>query len=512
MRSIHVFGRDPVYALSAEQAEAWDGDARKRHNIPGRVLMENAARATAAVLHALHPRGRVLAVVGPGNNGGDALVALRILREWGRDVAWIAATPRTPELALLHDHKLARLSSEQLSAALADADVIMDGMLGTGTRGAAREPMASVIRELNSAQRPVLAIDLPSGVDASTGRVEGDAVHARVTVTFGAAKVGLLLQPARSHCGRLVVAEIGLSPLPESPDSELSTPAWAHARLPGRAPDAHKGAAGRVLLLAGSTGMAGAAAMAAHGALCAGAGLLRIVSSASNREILQTLVPEATFFDRDGEVPGAGIHALVAGCGMGTDEPALEALERALDATDPLPVLLDADALNLLAQRTDALKRIGARRPTLLTPHLGEMARLSGKAESEIQRDRLGCAQSFARATRCVVLLKGQPSMVAAPEGPALINTTGSSDVATGGMGDQLAGVIGAFLATGVEAREAAALGLFYAGRAADLANRGRSLLPRHVSEGLRRAFRFPGARTSSLGLPFITFDQPARW
>ena len=402
--------------------------------------------------------------------------------------------------------------TERLESALADAAVVIDGMLGTGTRGAARGSIASAICALNAAQKPVVAVDLPSGVDANTGALAGEAVHAHATVTFGAAKLGLMLQPARSLCGRLLVAEIGFPELGAVPAAELITPAWAHQRLPRRAPGAHKGTAGRVLLLAGSRGMAGAAALAGRAALRAGAGLLRIASSADNREILQTLVPEATFFDRDGELPGGGIHALVAGCGLGTDEPALEALERALEVTDTLPVLLDADAINLLAQRRDLLPRIAARRPVVLTPHVRELSRLAARPEAGILNDPIGSARAFAQENGVVLLLKGQPSIVAAPEQPVLVNTTGSSDLATGGMGDQLAGVIGALLAAGAAPREAAALGLFYAGRAADLARKGRSLSPQDVSEVLPRAFRSPGRRRPLRDLPFILFDQPARW
>lgn len=499
-------------ALTAAQAAAWDSSAREQQGVPERVLMENAGRAVAAVLQALYPRGRVLALVGSGHNGSDALVALRTLQGWGRDVVWLASDARAPELGVLHGQPLPEAASEPLESALAGADVIIDGLLGTGARGAAREPSATVIAALNATGRPVIAVDLPSGVDATSGKVEGTAVRARVTVTFGAAKIGLLLHPARAHCGRLLVAEIGFPPLTTTPAGELITPEWAHARLPGRSPDAHKGTSGRVLLLAGSYGMAGAAAIAGRAALRAGAGLLRIVSAAENREILQTLVPEATFFDRAGEPPAAGIHALIAGCGLGTDEPALEALERALDVTDTLPAILDADALNLLAERTDGVTRIAARRPLVLTPHVREMSRIARIPEADILKDPVNCARAFAQATNAVVLLKGQPSIVAAPGEPVLINTTGSSDAASGGMGDHLAGVVGAFLAAGAPAREAAALGLFYAGRAADLARRGRSLSPQHVSQALHRAFRSPGARTSALELPFISFDQPARW
>jgi NAD(P)H-hydrate epimerase len=510
LRSIDVFGRERVPALTADQAAAWDRAAREREGIPERVLMENAGRAVAAVVHELFPRGRVVAVAGSGHNGGDALVALRVLQTWGRTVEWTSAGSRAPALDVLHGHELD--CSRDLERALSGADVVLDGILGTGTKGAARAELARTIESINRAGHPIVAVDLPSGIDPSTGAVTGAAIQADVTIALGAPKVGQLMQPARARCGRLLAAEIGFAPLRERPAGELITPAWAHQRRPRRTPTAHKGTAGRALLLAGTQGMAGAAAIAARAALRAGVGLLRIASTADNRAILQSLVPEATFFDRAGDLPANGLHALIAGCGLGTDEPALEALERALDVTDTLPAVLDADALNVLAERPHIMARIAARRALVLTPHMGEFIRISGESEADIRRDPIGRARAFASATGTVVLLKGQPSIIAAPDGSVLINTTGSSDLATGGTGDQLAGTIGAFLAAGVAARDAAALGVFYSGRAADLAGRGASLSPQDITAELPRAFASPGARTSSLGLPFILFDQPARW
>ena len=508
MSSPNIYGREFVYALRAADAVEWDRHARDAHGIPERVLMQNAGHAVAAVTQKLFPHGPVVALVGSGHNGGDALIALRELQRWGREVSCVSSGNGMPEVEALQDWQAAKTDG----AALREAAVLIDGALGTGTRGAPRDRLASLLETMNAADRPIVAVDLPSGVDATTGAVEGIAIRARVTVTFGAAKTGLMLHPARAHCGRLLVAEIGFPALPNQPHALLITPEWAHARLPRRTATSHKGSAGRVLLLAGSYGMAGAAALAGTGALAAGAGLLRIVSSAGNREILQTLVPAATFFGLDDALPVSGMHALVAGSGLGTETAAGDALIRALAETGDIPVLLDADALNLLAREPGVIARVAGRRSIVLTPHVRELSRVSGYEEADILRDPIGCAQNFAEQTRAVVLLKGQPSVVAAHGQPVLINTTGSSDVATGGMGDQLSGVIGAFLAAGADARVAAALGLFYAGRAADLARRGRSLSPQDVSAMLPRAFRSPGARVSSLGLPFILFDQPRRW
>jgi NAD(P)H-hydrate epimerase len=512
-----VWGVASVPLLTVVEATAVDRAARERQGVPERVLMENAGRSAAQVLARLFPDGPVVAAVGAGNNGGDALVLLRTLASWGREVAYVQAGTRPPDAALLHGHRVDALPAEDAAAAFRRAAVLVDGILGTGSRGAPRAPAAQVIEALNESGRPVVALDLPSGVDATTGEVPGIAVRASVTVSFGWPKTGLLLQPARAHCGRLVVVEIGFPPYgPERPGAELITPGWAEARLRPRAPDAHKTSVGRLLVLAGRAGMAGAAAISARGALRAGAGLVRIASPDANRQILQTLAPEAVFADRGDDAAlraaAEGCEAVLAGPGLGLDDGARRALDTVLEATAGKPVLLDADALTLLAARGgDALARLGGERPTVLTPHPGEMSRLTGRNVAEIRRDPLESARALAGASGCVVLLKGLPSVVGAPGEPVLVNTVGSSDLATAGMGDQLAGVIGALLAVGHDARTAAALGVFYSARAADLAARGRALSPLDVCEHLHRAFATPGARRPPLGLPFVTFDQPPR-
>jgi len=517
VRERDVFGREAVALLTAEEAAAVDREVRERRGVPERVLMENAGRSAAQVLDRLYPRGRVVAAVGGGHNGGDALVLLRTLRAWGREVAYVAATGRAPDPELLHDFTLEAVPVEDAGAAFLQADVIVDGILGTGSRGAPREPVAGVIRAMNGSGRPIIALDLPSGIDPTTGEVPGEAVRAAVTVTFGWPKRGLLHFPARSYCGRLVAVEIGFPPLAEDRASgALITPAWAAARLPIREPGAHKTKVGRVLVLAGREGMAGAAAVATHAALRAGAGYLRVASSAANREILQSLVPEALFVDRAdrealAEAAGAS-DALVAGPALGVDDVAREILDRVLEAMPGAPALLDADALTLLAGDGEALRRIASERPLLLTPHPGEMSRLTGRPIPEILADPHAAATGLAERIGSAVLLKGAPSIVAAPGEPVLVNTVGSSDLATAGMGDQLSGTAGAFLAAGATPRVAAALALFYAGRAADLAAMGRSLGPREVSEMLARSFADPGPSSPPLGLPFVTFDQPPRW
>jgi NAD(P)H-hydrate epimerase len=373
-----------------------------------------------------------------------------------------------------------------------------------------------VIEAMNASGRPILALDLPSGVDAASGDVEGLAVRAAVTVTFGWPKVGLMFHPARTRCGRLIAVEIGFPPLHAAGGDAalLITPDWAAQRLPGRPPSAHKGTSGRLLMLAGTDGMAGAAVIAARAAQRAGAGLIHVASTAANRVILQTAVQEAIFVDRSAlaEWDSADAHALMAGPGIGTDDAAARALEAALDATPGVRTALDADALNIFARSADRLGDIAQNRDLVITPHPGELGRLLDESVAAIVDDPVAAARKAAARFGCSVLLKGQPSIIASPGQPLLVSSVGSSDVATAGMGDQLSGVIGAMLAAGLSAREAAAVALFYSGRAADLAGHGRSLGPADVSETLRDAFDRPGSRRNPTGLPFVIFDQPVRW
>lgn len=510
-----MYGRADVAAVLPAEAAALDRSAREQEGVPERVLMESAGRAAALVLDRLFPRGSVVIIAGSGNNGGDAAVVGRTLLSWGRPVRLFTAGGSPPDTALRHGFNLEFEDLQGLAAAATGAAVLVDGILGTGARGVPRPPASAAIESANASGRPVLALDLPSGVDSATGRVESQAIRAAITVTFGWPKTGLMFQPARDHCGRLIAVEIGFPPS-EAPATGacLLTPAWAAARLPPRPPDAHKGISGRLLILAGTEGMAGAAVIAARSAQRAGAGLVRLASAATNRIVLQSAVPEATFVDRTGLDPNdlQSIRALLAGPGIGTDGGARHALENAIELTPGRPAVFDADALNLFARETERLIAIARERMTLITPHPAELARLSGVSIEDITADPIRAAREAASRFGCVVLLKGQPSIIASPDEPLLINTSGSSDVAAGGMGDQLSGAIGAMLAAGLDARSAAGVALYFCGRAADLAHLGRGLSPEDVSAHLPAAFANPGARFSSLRLPFVTFDQPPRW
>ncbi|HUF12261.1 MAG TPA: NAD(P)H-hydrate dehydratase [Longimicrobiales bacterium] len=513
--SADVWGRAFVAALTAKQSAALDRGAHAR-GVAEPLLMENAGRSAALILQSTHPEGRVVAAIGPGRNGGDALVVLRTLRAWGRDVAAHFVRDADAHQALAHGFDIPRLDGDAFERAAAGAGVLVDGILGTGAHGAPRPDAAEVIRLLMGAGRPVVALDLPSGVDPDSGAVPGDAVRADVTVCFGAPKRGLLFQPGRSHCGRLMAVEIGFPPIETGEwDTRLITPAWAAAALPVRDPAAHKGSAGMVLVVAGGRGMGGAAILCVRGAIRAGAGLVYAMADDSNREALHAAVPDAVFIDRDDAAAlsavAGKIDVIVAGMGMGTDERAAAALELALETVDArVPVLLDADALTLLAAG-GRLAEVAAARPTLLTPHAAEFARVADVEIDSVRADPVGRARELAARLGCWVLLKGLPSIVVAADGIVRINTVGSSDLAAAGMGDTLAGVIGAMMAAGSDPGDAAAIGLFYSSRAADLLDLGRALSPTDLAEALPRALGDAGRSAPPPGLPFVTFDQPPR-
>lgn len=515
MSSDEVFGLDRVTAPTAREAADLDRRAIDQGGIPGRLLMENAGRSAALVIDRLYPRGKAIALLGPGNNGGDGLVLLRNLRAWGWDVAYISTTEAGPDRALTHDFQIPRLEAGD-SAGLVSADLLIDGLVGTGTSGPPYGTVAELITTLAEEERPIIALDLPSGVDPTTGAVPGPAVRADLTITFGAPKRGLLLQPAREYCGRVIAIEIGLPPSKEDPSAELITPGWARRRLPTRPLTAYKGTSGRLLALTGTKGMAGAAIIAGEAALRAGTGYLWLASDPSNRTVLQGAIPEAIFIPRTetDELLDLAVQAdaILVGPGIGTDDEVRTLTRELYQTASGQPLLLDADALDLIGQDDGLIRELAHGRELILTPHPGEFARLTGKEVDTIVANPIGTAEEYAEMTGATLLLKGTPTVIASPGTPTLINTLGSSDLARAGMGDQLAGTIAALLAAGLRARAAAGAGLFYAGRAAELAGRGRALSPRDLSAHLAEAFADPGPPEPPLGLPFITFDQPRRW
>ncbi|MGE0160119.1 MAG: NAD(P)H-hydrate dehydratase [Gemmatimonadales bacterium] len=511
--------RGPVPAPTAAEAAAIDRRAIERDGVPQAVLMESAGRAAAAVLDRLFPTGPVLGLVGAGNNGGDALVVLRTLLGAGREVRGVLVADRPAGEALLHGWPVPLLRDADLGPGewrelFASAAVVVDGVLGTGASGAPRERQARALTRMNESGRAVLALDVPSGIDASTGAVAGVAAKAAVTVAMGAPKLGSLLHPARALVGRLVAVDIGFPP-PEEGDAGawIATPAWARARVPRRPTDTHKKAVGSVLLVAGRLGMAGAAVLAARAAFRAGAGLVRVCSSPSNREILQSAVPEAIWVDAsDADALGEAVaasDAVGAGPGLGTDDTARSLLAGVL-AASPRGLILDADALNLAAAGAFDLRAAATDRRMLLTPHPGEMARLLTREGGAARVDAVGAARAAAARFGCAVLLKGAPSVVVEPTGPARVDSQSSSDLAVAGMGDALTGVAAALLAQGLDAADAGSLALYLSGRAARIAGRGAALVPSDVIRHLPEALAERGTSATDLDLPFVTFDADA--
>ncbi len=523
-------------APTGAEAAAFDRLAQERDGVPGAVLMESAGRAAADLLQRLHPQGPVLVVAGAGKNGGDGLVLARTLVARGRNARLLVVGRRPHPDPLLHGWHLERRDLLDAAAVhpehFTGAAVIVDALLGTGLSGAPRRLQGAAIEAMNDARAPVLALDLPSGVDADTGAVPGAAVRAVTTAAFGAPKLGTLLHPGRTLAGRIVALEIGFPPWGADDASALCiTPGWAHTVRPRRSPTDHKNAGGRLLLVAGSPGMAGAAVLAARAALRAGVGYLRLALPASLFGTLHDALPEVVLVDAgDREALRAAVEssdALALGPGLGLGEKAAAALSVALEAFFPgsegaggegaepaRGLVLDADALNLLAAARIRLPTGLPPDRVLLTPHPGEAARLLEEAGAEgITADPVAAAGRIARRFNATVLLKGAPSLVASPEArPALLALEGSSDLARAGMGDVLTGAAGAFAARGLDARTAGALALHATGRSALLAGRGEALLPSEVAEGIQGALAptAPAHDDPLSSLETLLLDLPA--
>ena len=480
--------------VTAEEMRAVDRAALERGGVSTAELMERAGAAVARTLHAwLGPGGRVLVLCGAGHNGGDGYVAARRLHAEGVPVRVVALAPLE---RLSGDARAAREAAQAQAVPIDDApalerlsagpgDVVVDALLGTGLARPAEGHYAQAIERiaaLRAGGARVVAVDVPSGLSADSGRPLGPCVKADATVTFGFQKRGLVLHPGPSYAGAVALVDIGIPAAAAAAvpvGCELLTEERARALLPARPPDAHKGDAGRVLVVAGSPGKCGAAHLAVAGALRGGAGL---VTLAARPEVLAVALPgrpEAMGVSLPGSGalgPGDvgalvaaahGIDALVIGPGIprgpGTGAALRELLVRA-----GVPAVVDADGLNALAEMPGGVSALPV--PCVLTPHPGEMARLTGRMIAEVQADRIGLAGTSARAWGCVVVLKGARTVVAAPDAPPTIIPTGNPGMASGGTGDVLAGLTGALLAGRLAPYAAARVAAYVHGAAGDLA------------------------------------------
>jgi NAD(P)H-hydrate epimerase len=474
--------------------------------MPSILLMERAGLATAQEILRRYPDRRdALVVVGSGNNGGDGLVVARHLAEAGWAVEVAAPEGRRPGAA---DAATMAGIAEALglpvgalgAGAAADGRLLVDGLLGTGASGAPRGAVGDAVAALEGARGPVVSLDVPSGVDADTGRVPGTAVRAALTVTYHGDMPGLRIEPGRTHAGRVVVADIGIpSTVTAAPAAWLAGPGAVGA-MPGKAAEADKYRAGAVLVVAGAPGLTGAGCLAARATLRAGGGLTVVAAPAAVQalmaahllEVMVAPVPDEaghlTETSTDEVVRQAGrVGALALGPGLGRAEGTTAFVRAALE-TVRLPAVVDADGLWHLGERPGWLSGRGA--PTIITPHAGEAARLLGRERAEVEAERLAAARELAAVTGAVAVLKGSGTVTAAPDGRTVVNATGSSALASAGTGDVLTGVVAAALAKGLEPLVAAAAAVALHGRAAELAGRGAGTIAGDVVEALPAALR----------------------
>ncbi|HET6818540.1 MAG TPA: NAD(P)H-hydrate dehydratase [Mycobacteriales bacterium] len=458
------------FAYDAEQVRAAEKPLLAA--LPEGALMQRAAtalaRRCASVLGSTYG-ARVVLLVGAGNNGGDALYAGAQLSRRGARVDAVQTAERVHEAALAAflaaGGRRTESSRPAVDQLVRSADLVVDGMLGIGGRGGLRGEQARVAALLDDGNAAVVAVDVPSGVDASTGAVDGPAVRADVTVTFGALKTGLVVSPGAGLAGLVEVVDIGLD-LPAA-DVRLLDADDVAALVPPPEGETDKYRRGVVGVAAGSEQYTGAAVMAVGGAVRAGAGMVRYAGPARAADQVRTAWPEAVVTDLgvgDGSAVTAigRVQAWVVGSGLGSDDDAEQVVRAVLD-TD-VPVVVDADAIAVIARSPELVHRRTA--PTVLTPHAGEFARLVGTDRQDVEARRLEHAKRAAAELGVVVLLKGATTLVAAPEGGVWVNSVDTPYLATAGSGDVLSGVIGALLAGGVEAAAAAAAGAFLHGLA----------------------------------------------
>ncbi len=490
--------------VTAEQMRQIDKSCADA-GLPTGVLMENAGKAVAEEVKQFLgsvKKKPVLIVAGPGNNGGDGLVAARSLHDWGATVSLCLCSQRPDDdrnLTLVQERGITTVDAtqgedlERLGKVLSSATVVVDALFGTGRSRPLHGIFRRVLDRIAAAkeEKPplrIIALDLPSGLDADTGAVDPACLYADNTITLGFPKLGLFNFPGAERAGRVSVADIGIpAHLAETVDTELITDRWASSALPGRPLEANKGSFGRVLVAAGSISYIGAAYLACVGAMRVGAGLVTLATAASLQPVLAARLTEATYLPlpeshRGIISPQAArlIHrqmehynVLLLGCGLGQSQSVMRFVRATvLQSREPLPSLvLDADALNTLSQIPGWWQQLASN--AILTPHPGEMARLAGVSIGEVQQDRVSITRRVAREWNKTVVLKGAYTVIAAPGGETRISPITNPGLASAGTGDVLTGAIAGLVAQGLSLFDAAALGVYLHGKAGEVV-RGR--------------------------------------
>ncbi|MBI2090001.1 MAG: NAD(P)H-hydrate dehydratase [Deltaproteobacteria bacterium] len=485
-----------MFVVTAQEMREMDRLTIQEYRVPSLVLMERAGSAVARTLVKSFGRAArrgVLVVTGKGNNGGDGLVVARHLKA-KKIPCEVVVLGRADELSQdaaenFHAYRKGRGKVFEAGGSLAPLKerlkgkaVLVDAILGTGLKEEVRGIYAEAIKAMNDTGLPIVAVDLPSGLDSDRGKPLGFTIKAAMTVALGFPKVGEVIYPGLSYVGELVVADIGIdSKAVEAvrPQTEIVEAEEIRRRIPKREPDTHKGTYGHLLVWAGSRGKTGAAILACRAAMRVGAGLVTLAAPRSLNDILAGSMVEVMteplredeheepepLGDEDWRLLLAKKNALLFGPGIGVKDSARNALRWLLRNLD-IPWVIDADGLNNLAAEVQRLR--SAKSPPVLTPHPGEMARLIGASTTAVNQDRVGVSRSFAREHRCYLVLKGARTVVATPEGQAFINPTGNPGMASGGMGDVLAGILAGLLAQGIGITDALKLGVFLHGYVGD--------------------------------------------
>jgi len=487
-----------IPVATAAQIRECDRETIEDLGLPGLVLMENASRSVAFKAIELlggkqHIAGKKISIYcGKGNNGGDGFAAARHLQNVGAlvDVFLIGEAKSLKGDALFNCKFLKKIDGKvveilklnDLVKYSSRHDLIIDALLGTGFQGEVRGLYAKVVEFINGFDVPVIAVDIPSGVEADSGKAATYAVMADATMTFGLMKRGLLLSPGREHAGHVTVVEIGIPPkviAARHISLSLVEESNIRERIPHRHPAAHKGNVGHVYILAGSPGLTGAATLTAEAAMRIGSGLVVVGVPESLNPILEVKLNEAMSQPlpetKAGTLSSMALNdilprmewanVVVIGPGMRRDSDTAKLLERLLKEINK-PLVIDADGLNLLADHPHLLNKLPA--DTVLTPHPGEFSRLTGISKSNIIADRFKAVSEWANKWNVTVVLKGSPTVTSTPEGKMFLNPTGNAGMASGGSGDALTGIIGGLIAQGLNTGDAAWVGVYLHGAAGD--------------------------------------------
>lgn len=469
-------------ACSSSEMHRIDALASEKFNIPTIVLMENAAGACVSEIK--HFKSFTV-ICGKGNNGGDGLAISRRLINMGKNVkVYLAMGDAYSGDALINYNILKSMGAEikcfpdtaELENDMIRSECVVDALFGTGINGEVKSPAREIIESINRCGKYVLSVDVPSGINSDSGKVEGMAVKADKTVTFAAYKKGMLLYPAAYFTGTTIVADISVPAAAfDICDVKINTvdSEYVQRVMPKRSADSHKGDYGRIFVIGGSVGMAGAVCLACEAAFKTGAGIVTACVPREINDIVQISVQQAMTFPADFEKDAdriiekmADYDVILFGNGIGREKCVQVLLKRVLHSAS-VPVVIDADGLYALAQNTELLRKTEA--SVILTPHSGEMARLAGMSAADVENSRFEVAEAFSRKFGVTLVLKGNHSIISAPDGAMYVNLTGNSGMATAGSGDCLAGMVAALAAVSSQV-EAAALAVYLHAAAGDFA------------------------------------------